>query len=685
MTQRMTVRGASVIFWIVVAANTLFAQIPTDSTGKKGADSAELLNEVLITARRSEAPAQRTAASVNVLNSKYLQTYQPRTTPEALMGVAGVFVQKTNHGGGSPFVRGLTGNQTLTLIDGIRLNNSTFRYGPNQYLNTVDALSLDRIEVLRGGGSVQYGTDALGGTIHLFTREPELGGTSEIKALGRLASGGMERSFRGEITSAHTRWAATVGYTNRHFGDLIGGDTTGHQSPSGYNEQAFNAKLKVQLGSRAVLTLAHQGLEQRHVPVFHKVRLEDFALNEFEPQRRMLSYARLENSSANRFFQKITTTFSYQATREGRVSQKNNSPTRRTETDRVRTAGLTVNVFSEFSEKWTANSGLEVYRDAVNSDKIDVNSTQSSIPRPTRGLYPDGATYLNYAVYSLHQWQLARWQLSLGGRFNGFSINLSDATLGKVNLQPNALVGNAAVLYQISEQSNVYASFNSGFRAPNIDDLGTLGIVDFRYELPTASLKPERSANVELGYKLRSRRVGGSFSVFQNELHDLITRVKVGSEQIQGYPVYRKENVGRASVRGAEIELEALITSPLKVYGSLAYAYGQNVTKDEPLRRVPPLNGRLGLEFRRKAWFVRPETAFAVKQDRLAAGDRDDNRIPKGGTPGWVVFNVLAGYEGSFLNVNLSVQNLTNVDYRTHGSGINGVGRSAWLTVSVVF
>jgi outer membrane receptor protein involved in Fe transport len=68
--------------------------------------------------------------------------------------------------------QGLTGNQTLILIDGIRLNNSTFRYGPNQYLNTIDPYIIERIEVAKGTGSVQYGTDALGGVIHVLTKEP---------------------------------------------------------------------------------------------------------------------------------------------------------------------------------------------------------------------------------------------------------------------------------------------------------------------------------------------------------------------------------------------------------------------------------------------------------------------------------------------------------------------------------
>jgi outer membrane cobalamin receptor len=109
--------------------------------------STKKLLEVVVTAQRQKQPKLLVPFSVSTMDKTQIQQYQYRTTPEAMMAINGVFVQKTNHGGGSPFLRGVTGNQILILIDGIRLNNATFRYGPNQYLNTVDAYSIAKIEV----------------------------------------------------------------------------------------------------------------------------------------------------------------------------------------------------------------------------------------------------------------------------------------------------------------------------------------------------------------------------------------------------------------------------------------------------------------------------------------------------------------------------------------------------------
>ncbi len=112
-----------ITFFISLPPLLLIAQVDK----KIIADTTNTLQEVVITATRKNAHILNIPYSTNTITSKQLDEFQYRSTPEALTGTTGVFIQKTNHGGGSPFVRGLTGNQALMMIDGIRLNNSTFR------------------------------------------------------------------------------------------------------------------------------------------------------------------------------------------------------------------------------------------------------------------------------------------------------------------------------------------------------------------------------------------------------------------------------------------------------------------------------------------------------------------------------------------------------------------------------
>jgi hemoglobin/transferrin/lactoferrin receptor protein len=91
------------------------------------------------------------------------------------------------------------------------------------------------------------------------------------------------------------------------------------------------------------------------------------------------------------------------------------------------------------------------------------------------------------------------------------------------------------------------------------------------------------------------------------------------------------------------------------------------------------------LNFTKNNWFSTLEILGATKQSRLAQGDKDDNRIPKGGTPAWVITNIHGGFNFSHLNIYIGVQNIFNRDYRTHGSGVNGVGRSVSASVDWLF
>src|SRR5262245_41890005 len=99
-----------------------------------------------------DLPEERATSTVRKSD---LERRLPRSAPDAIRYEPGVFVQQTAHGQGSAYLRGLTGQQTVMLFDGIRLNNSTYRQGPNQYFFTLDSRTIQSIEVERGGGSTR--------------------------------------------------------------------------------------------------------------------------------------------------------------------------------------------------------------------------------------------------------------------------------------------------------------------------------------------------------------------------------------------------------------------------------------------------------------------------------------------------------------------------------------------------
>jgi outer membrane receptor protein involved in Fe transport len=652
------------------------------------ADTIFSFSEIIVSSTRKSTTKKKLPYSTAVLPRKNLDRLQSRTTPEALMGMTGVFIQKTNHGGGSAFIRGLTGNQTLTMVDGIRLNNPIFRYGPNQYLNTIDPFIIDKIEVVRGSGSVQYGSDALGGVIQVFSKEPAFNAQQRLitRISGKAMTNQMEHTGRAGLEYQSERVAAIVGVTFRDFGDLLGGDTTGFQSPSGYNEQSFNAKLKWKLGEHSLLTLAHQFTSQREVPLYHKIKLENFETYFFDPQVRGLSYLRLELKYDHPLLKKIAFTSSLQKSGESRKYQKINAVDRFEETDRVSTLGHTFEVLSIPSKKWSFNSGIEHYYSKIGSERSQINlGTQETTG--LRGLYPDQAKSHNFSIFSLHHLEFNRLLLEGGLRYNLFrhKIPNDDPLLadGKnIIVRPSSLVSNLSAIFSITPNHSIFISYSSGYRAPNIDDLGSLGLVDFRYELPAYELRPEKSFNTELGYRWASRNLSLNACLYNLRLTDLITRRRLDDQQVNGYNVYTKENAQSSFIRGFEFSFDYRIASYWLFKSTTSYAFGQNQSDGQPMRRIPPLFGKNLMSYEKSKYSLTIEHLYAATQDRLAPGDIDDNRIPAGGTPGWSVLNIFSDYSiKKGVTLRLGLQNLFNQDYRYHGSGINGVGRSAFVAV----
>ncbi len=649
--------------------------------------SIQLHKSIVVTASRTELLSFQTPDAIAVLTRQELKNNAPRSMAEALTGVTGVWMQKTNHGGGSPFVRGLTGNQTLLLMDGIRLNNATFRYGPNQYFNTIDVFSVDRVEVIRGKGSVLYGSDALGGVINVLTRtprftsgNPHLGGRGMVKYMSK----GMEKSGLSELTYAAKNFAFSGSINYKDFGDIYAGGTLAYQRPTGYSENGVNLKAKLRFTENCQITTAFQYLRQNDVGRYDQVAERGYEQYDFDPQIHRLAYVRIEHYYDSKWFKKLKLNVSNQLSDETRKKQKKNSTTTTLENDVVKTHGISLENYSWFSKNWEVVSGAEFYADKVESGKMVIN-TETAHQSSERGLYPNNSNMHNFGIFSQHTLKQNKFQLNFGGRFNTFRINSNDPEFGKVKLTPSSLVGNLSLQYFTTTTQQIIVAAHSAFRAPNINDISTFGLFDYGIEIPSPGLSPEKTFTIEAGYKKAGEQFSMAITAFSTRLKDQIIRIKStynGDEYIDNERVYIKDNVARSSIKGVEFESGIELSGNLTFINNLTWLYGKDLKNDEPMRRIPPLNGRMALQYNKLRTFAEAEFLFAAKQDRLSGGDMDDHRIPLGGTPGWNILNLKAGYSWTKVSVNAGLQNVFNQAYRIHGSGIDAYGRSFWLTLA---
>ena len=640
------------------------------------------LDSIVVTSRNIKTSQAKSPYVISGIHQNQIRETNARTTPEALQGVAGVFLQKTNHGGGSAFIRGLTGNQTLLVIDGIRLNNATYRYGPNQYLNTIDMFTLEKVDVLKGIGAIEYGSDAIGGVINLVTKELNTSSFKDFRLsnTSKFLSSQMEKTNRTEMRYATNNWTILGGLSIKRYGDIVGGDGVGYQAPTGYREKNYDIKAKVKISDNQEITFSTQNTIQRDIPIYHKIVLENFKINQVDKQVHNLNYLKYRYASNQKIVSEVLVTISQQRSIENRSNQKNNTTLLRKERDTIHSTGITAEMIVKPTKNWTSNTGIDIYSDLVNSNAIETN-TSANTQTQKRGLYPNGSIYNNNSLFNIHYLNLGKLSLIAGIRYNFLDIRISDTTLGNVTLKPSALVTNYGINYQLNKNNFIFGSISTGYRAPNIDDLGTLGIVDFRYEIPSYNLKPEKSKNIELGYKYNSVKTNVTISVFQMNLKDVIARIVVDGQVINGYNVYTKKNIESSYIKGTEISVSHQINNHFAFQTNATYTYGQNVTKNEPMRRMPPFFGQNKLSWHSKNKTVAIRHQFAGKQTRLAKGDKDDNRIGVLGTAQWNTIQIDASIKWKHVELNVSAINILNEKYKTHGSGIYGMGRAFGVSV----
>lgn len=671
-------------------------------------------DEFIITADRIERDPFETPNAVNVISKVEINDRAAKTSAEALREENGIFVQKTNHGGGSAIIRGLSSNQILILVDGIRLNNSLYRLGNHQYLTTVDNNSIQQIEIVRGPTSMLYGSDAMGGTINLRTKMPEFntaGRFINLSLLSRYASADNEKtiSARGEFST--NKVAFNTGFSYKDYGDLRRGRNSDYkriekstdgiiQSPNGYAAYDFDSKLIYKFSNESDLIAAYQLSNQENVPRYDKYENDNYYLWKYQPQRRQLAYLKYERNFFSNYINSFNTTISYSDQVEGRHTQRRDDSDLQKEKDEAHTFGLTFEANSLFRNH-SFLYGAEIYTDKIKSEQYNYDADSGVRTKSPLSRYPDGAEYNSYGFYIQDEYNLSKKLTTIfGGRYSYFNTRFQLVGMDSSFLYNNnpyeqsfkAFTFSLGTVYRMINYLHFYFNLGQAFRAPNLSDISKFGESKGEiFEVPNPDLEPEKMFTIDLGIKINHSIFKVDGSVYYSKISDLLASadaiykglptIEIDSTILK---IKSKKNIGEAYIYGAEGSFRYMFLGNWYLRGNFTWIYGKNTTLDEPVGGIPPLFGLTGIQYNKINYKIDFYMRFAAKQDRLSADDLDDPRIPRGGTPPWQTYNIRIKYMVSkLITLQTALENILDYNYREHGSGINGPGRNFIISLNI--
>ncbi len=631
-----------------------------------------------------------------ILSQRELLERAPSDMLQALEREVGVTIQRTQRGAASPFIRGLTGQQVLILVDGIRLNNATFRAGPNQYFNTIDPGMVDHIEVIRGPQAMLYGSDAIGGVINVVTRSNQnvLGGgffggewiqkfsSADLGYYGRL-------NVEGTIGTGS--YFAGAGYGN--FNDLDRGGDLGRQPWTSYGQHSGDIKLSYLLAENRMLTVSLQHFVQQDL-----VRSDRFPnrLTVFDPQQRSMGYVRyIATEVAGPLFDRFSITTSYHRQREATSDRRLNTNNLDIGEFDTETLGLLVMFSRDLADLGRLTYGLDLYYDDVDAFKNRHDATSGALVAARTPQFPDDGIYQQTGAYLQWDTELTdRLGAVSGVRFTRVSadatpiVNIDDdnnpatpdvPTPLPINPQFSDWSASAGLNYQLRDDLRLVTSFSEGFRAPNLDDLAATNnnVQQSAADIPSVNLQPERSTSYDVGLKWEQKDFRGQVFYFWTDIDNMILRAPSGTV---GSDILFSRINQDAHLNGLEIGGDYRLDDTLTAYGNMSYYHGVNREAQEPLSRIPPLQVVAGIRRRdpKSRSYIDFYTWIADRQDRLNFQDLSDSRIPNDGTPGYATFNLRLGKMISEReHISLELENLFDKDYRVHGSGVDGAGFSA--------
>lgn len=511
---------------------------------------------------------------VNVLGRLELTQRSRTALAEAFAEETGLETQRTSASMGGVSVRGLLGKNVAVYRDGVRFTTSAQRGGVSTFLNLQDAANLDSLEVLRGPSSAQYGSDSMGGTISLLSRNPadgQMGLHGEFAPFYASAAHAMGSNLL--LTRTHGRVAWTANLIGRRINTLrTGGGVDSHAAvtrflglpstvlynrlqDSGFTQYGGMARAQYTLSPRQQLTAHYERSQQDGAKRADQLLGGDG--NRIADVRNiMLDFGYLRWTGAQMAgFDQASATFSYNAQREERVNQGGNgNPLAAITHQYEKTAVWGANLFAaKHAGRHDLLAGGDGYWERMTAPAFTVNVVRGTAAE-SRPRIPDGARYVTYGVYLQDSWDaLGNGRLRLSGalRFGGASYN-SRATASRLwpddSMAANTVTGRLGAVVRVSGPFRIHAHYSRGFRAPSVTDLGTVGlqgngafeaayvdlagrgaIIGDRADdravptgVPVGRVRAEHSDNYDLGFQFSSQRARFELTGFRINLRDAI-------------------------------------------------------------------------------------------------------------------------------------------------------------------
>ena len=702
------------------------------------------LDEIVISANRWEQSKAEIPNKIATINSFEIEHFNPQTTADLVGTSGGVFVQKSQMGGGSPMIRGFSANRILLVVDGIRMNNAIYRSGNLQNIILIDANSIENSEIIFGPGAVIYGSDALGGVMSFSTLKPKLstesGADFSGRIMSRFSSANMEKTIHGKFNLGGKKWAALISSTFSGFDDLrmgsvgrdeylrpefvlqggfdgtdkiVANENPKIQTYSQYDQFNLLGKLRLRPTEKIEVNLSGNHSQTSNIPRYdrlivyknNKLRYGEWY---YGPQIMSIFTGQVKYEQDCIFFDKLIFLAGYQKYTESRFDRNLNNPMRNGRKEDLSIYSVNLDLGKTIDKQNELFYGVESYFNNINSTGSTQNLlTDESEIIPSR--YPDDSKYGSFAGYLSYKLILRKKIiLQAGTRFTHTWLNGEfDAAdynfpFDGFDMKNSALIGNLGMVWHPSPEWQINANYSTGFRSPNIDDAAKV----FDSEpgnvvVPNPDLKPEYAHNFEIGIvKNFSKKASFEVTAFYTHLKDAMVRrdyVLNGQDSIMYDGVFSKVealvNSDAADIYGATFVFEYLFANNLRTRNDLTITDGED-SDGYPVRHAPPLFGSSHLIFENQKLFLDLYANYngTIKNEDMAPSEQakpymyasDENGKPF--SPEWWTLNLKINYKlNPMIALGGGVENILDKRYRTYSSGIVSPGVNFIFSVNVKF